>query len=185
MPGIPELVKAAHGGALVAEVDLRHEVQRMLSSGDAGRAEIERFLHQGSPCDWITFDRSMRAFWYDERRTTKAPWWRRAWDAVRPSEVEPTDVLAVGLASMDRDGRIREAAVRRLAAEPDSIIGPFLALRTTDWVEPVASAATELIGERIATDAAVLIASAPLLFALSDRERGSGPRAHRHRPCRR
>ena len=146
----------------------------MLKSRDSERSEIERFLRQGTPQDWITFDESMRTIWYGEDHGANQPWWRRVWRAMRAEQADATDLLAVGLASMDRDGRVREAAIRRLAADPDSLVGPFLALRTADWVDEVRSVAVTVLADRIANDSAVLIASAPLLFALSDRRRRSG-----------
>src|SRR5688572_19348367 len=122
MSAIKDLVKAAHGGALMAKTDLRDEVHRMLRGVD-GRSQIEHFLRAATPRDWITFDESMRAFWYGEDPAAKPQWWQRAWRVLGPAKARPSDVLAIGLASMDRDGRVREAAVRQLAAERDSIVG--------------------------------------------------------------
>ena len=169
---IEDLIEKARSGGLSAKVDLRREVGHMLEAGDAGRAELGRFLRRATPRDWIAFDESMRAFWYDED-AGDAPWWRAA-ESIRIDDPGQADVLGLGLASMFRDGRVREAAVRRLGAEADDIAGPFLALRTTDWVDQVAIAAVDMLTERIRGDTALLIASAPVLFALTDRQRRSG-----------
>ena len=74
---------------------------------------------------------------------------------------------------MDRDGRVRESAVRQLGSESDPLAGPFLALRTTDWVAEVARVAVSVLRDRLPNEPALLIASAPLVFAVADRRRRS------------
>ena len=173
MPAIRDLVQAAEGGALLAEAALRKEVHRMLAADEAGRVEIDRFLRAATPRRWVTFDESMRAYWYGERPAAQDHWWRRVLRAATPRDARSGDLLALGLASMDRDGHTREEAIRHLAKEADPLVGPFLALRTTDWVEQVSSLAVTALADRVRSDRAVLIAAAPLLFTLSDRRRTS------------
>ncbi|MFE9204875.1 HEAT repeat domain-containing protein [Micromonospora sp. NPDC007230] len=45
--------------------------------------------------------------------------------------------VAMALASMDGDGRVRERAVAAMVARPWPEVMPFLVLRTADWVKPV------------------------------------------------
>ena len=75
---------------------------------------------------------------------------------------------------MSRDGRTRESSVRMLASEEDSLVGPFLVLRSVDWVDEVAVLAMSILADRLPKDPAALVASAPLVFALADRQRRSG-----------
>ena len=155
---------------------LRDHVRRLLQSEDADRFEIARFLQTASPRDWLTLDESMRAQWYGgwgEVPAAPRGVLGRAWRALRSTGKPPEAAVAVGIASMDRDGRVREAAVRQLALEADPLAGPFLALRTTDWVAEVAKVAVSVIEERLPNEPALLIASAPLVFALADRRRRS------------
>ena len=173
MPAINELVGAAEDGEFLAAVDLRQKVERMLGAGKASRAEIDKFLRAASPRQWITFDVAMRTFWYGERPAAKKHWWQRVLQAAKPHRPPSGDVLAVGLASMDRDGHVRERAIHQLSTETDPLVGPFLALRTTDWVDQVSSLAVAALAGRMGQERDLLIASAPLLFALSDRRRAS------------
>ena len=103
--------------------------------------------------------------------------WNRVLGRVRTSLGEatmpPREVLAAGIASMDCDGHVREDAVRHLRRERDVLAGPFLALRTVDWIPVVAEAAAEVLAERMRRDPALLGATAPLLFALGGRKRRS------------
>ena len=45
------------------------------------------------------------------------------------------------------DGHIRERAVRQLATIRNPLAGPFLAIRTTDWVTEVARTPLEVLGD--------------------------------------
>lgn len=157
-----------------AGVDLRHEVYRLLAAGHAGKADVERFLRSATPGQWVTFDEAMRTFWYGERPATKEHWWQRVLQAAGLQETQTRDVLGIGLASMDRDGHLREKAIGHLAKERDPFVGPFLALRTTDWVRQVSNLAVAALADRVREDRDVLLASAPVLFTLSDRWRTSG-----------
>jgi hypothetical protein len=169
-------VAEAGGGGLAAEIALRDHVRNLLQSEDADRFEIARFLRTASPRDWLTLDESMRAQWYGGwGEVPKAPGGvlGRAWRALRSTSKPRAATVPFGIASMDRDGRVREEAVRQLASEADPLAGPFLALRTTDWVPEVAKIAVSALGDRLPNEPALLIASAPLVFALADRRRRS------------
>jgi hypothetical protein len=194
MKAIADLVAEAVGGGLTAEMALRDHVRNLLQSEDADRSEIARFLRTASPRDWLTLDESMRAQWYGgwgEVPTAPRGVLGRVWRALRSTGRPRAAAVSVGIASMDRDGRARESAVsvgiasmdrdgrgresavRQLALEADPLAGPFLALRTTDWVAEVAKVAVSVLRDRLPNEPALLVASAPLVFSLADRRRRS------------
>jgi hypothetical protein len=143
----------------------------MLDSDPKPRQELIVFLRAAEPRAWITLDDSMRASWHGDVRpthATKTSAFRRLFSGLRN-----VDVLDRGIASMGRDGRVREAAVRELSTETDPLAGPFLALRTVDWVDQVRDAATEILGERLSREIAFAVAAAPVVLALVDRRRSS------------
>ncbi|WP_049796888.1 hypothetical protein [Actinosynnema mirum] len=65
-------------------------------------------------------------------------WFRRAWEA---TGLAGGDALSLALSACHRDGRVREKAVRDIAAAPRPELVPFLVLRTEDWVPQVREAA--------------------------------------------
>jgi hypothetical protein len=125
--------------------ELLRELGRTDTAGPAALAEL-------STCPGLLDALSFRA-----RRGELAVELRPFVDAVTvqattPSEPPPDLTLASALASLDRDGHAREAAVTAMAAAPSPKNAWFLAERTTDPVEPVrlrALAAFELL---ISTD---------------------------------
>jgi len=87
--------------------------------------------------------------------------------------LEPgTDLLRLLLASLDRDGRVRQAAVDRLARTGGPLAVSALALRTVDWVAPVRERAVAAMTERTAPDEAA--AAVRLLIRLRARHRSGG-----------
>ncbi len=100
------------------------------------------------------------------------------WNAAPPWRLVPDDVAALPngggvrvtllhLATMHRDGRVREQAVRRLASGVDVIAWPWLLLRLNDWVEPVRSAAAVGVKQRLLPSSAdAAAASLPILERL-------------------
>lgn len=88
-------------------------------------------------------------------------------------------VIAAALASMHGDGRVRESAVTRMVelARPET--GPFMVLRTTDWVSQVRSRAraglTALLHD---APLAWFPVVAPTTFLLSGRGRASAVLQH-------
>jgi hypothetical protein len=71
-------------------------------------------------------------------------------------------VPGVVAASMCRDGRVREAAVTRLARAPGPVAAAALAVRTADWVPEVSSAASAALAPR--TDFEDAAAITPVLL---------------------
>lgn len=84
----------------------------------------------------------------------------------------PADPLRLLLASLDGDGRIREAAVAGLAGCGGPLPAAALALRTVDWVPEVRERATAALVIRSAPDE--VAAAVRLLLRLGDRSRAGG-----------
>jgi len=80
------------------------------------------------------------------------------------------DLAGMIAASMCRDGRVREAAVKALAGAPGPVAAAALAVRVADWVPEVSSAAAAALASRTGPgDAAAII---PVLLAARHRQRG-------------
>lgn len=171
---IDELVAKASGGGLAAQVALRDRVRVAAAEHGSSRDELLAFLRSTSPRGWLTLDQSMRAQWYGETRPSGRAPMGLVRGVLASLAGARRDVLDIGLASMSRDGHQRECAVRALEEVGDPLAGPFLALRSGDWVEEVAQLATSILAERLTIEAPTLVASAPLVFALVDRRRQSG-----------
>jgi hypothetical protein len=73
-------------------------------------------------------------------------------------------------ASMDRNGRVREAAVTVLARTPGPAAAAALAVRVADWVPEVSSAASAALAGRTGPGDAA--AAMPVLLAVQHRQRG-------------
>jgi hypothetical protein len=154
------------------ELELQHQVLRLLDTGDAGERVIEAELRAAGPREWIALDTAMRARQFEWEGPLRGSWQQALGAVLLPGVRRPT-LIASGVASMGPDGHARERAVRRLASEQDPLAGPFLALRTIDWVDQVARAATEILADRLRREPLLLVAAAPLLLGLADRQRRS------------
>lgn len=172
MPRISALLEEARRGGILAQVALGREARSRLKD-PGGRAELFELLRGARPSTWITLDDSMRAFGFDAEERPRKDRWLRAL-GIRATRPDATGILSSGFASMQRDGYEREAAVGRLATAADPLAGPFLALRTTDWVEPVARLASAILAQRMRDEAPLFLAAAPLVLVLSGRRRRSG-----------
>ncbi|MEU5565064.1 hypothetical protein [Micromonospora musae] len=113
-----------------------------------------------------------------DRHARQAPWYgpyqegalRRA--AVRFSAATSGPV-AMALASMHGDGRIRERAVTAMVGRPCPEVMPFLVLRTGDWVKPVRDRARAGLALSLADDpGGYLPAVLPIALRLDARLRG-------------
>jgi hypothetical protein len=79
------------------------------------------------------------------------------------------DPLRLVLASFDADGRVRQAAVERLARRSGRFAAIALALRTDDWVEQVRELAVAALLDRVAPEEAAAVVG--LLSRLGRRRR--------------
>ncbi|MEV4657300.1 hypothetical protein [Micromonospora sp. NPDC049301] len=81
--------------------------------------------------------------------------------------------VAMALASMHPDGRIRERAVAAMLGRPGPSTMPFLVLRTGDWVKPVRDRARAGLALLLSDDpGAWLPAVLPMVLRLDARSRG-------------
>ncbi|MGW0214554.1 hypothetical protein ACWDXH_09180 [Micromonospora chokoriensis] len=81
--------------------------------------------------------------------------------------------VAMALASMHNDGRIRERAVAAMVDRPCPEVVPFLVLRTGDWVKPVRDRARAGLALLLADDpGGCLPAVLPMALRLDARRRG-------------
>lgn len=80
--------------------------------------------------------------------------------------------IAVAVASMHRDGRVRERAVTAMQERPAAELMPFLALRTADWVGPVRDRARATLALSLAGEPdGCLPAALPAILAVESRTR--------------
>lgn len=100
--------------------------------------------------------------------------WRATelWRAVGDVDALPMDAqhpaAVLGTISFHDVGRVREAAVRRLAALREGDELPFLLLRVNDWVEPIRLLAREAVRQRMRTEhARRFVDCLPLVTRLS------------------
>ncbi|MFI9099387.1 hypothetical protein ACIGXA_02595 [Streptomyces fildesensis] len=83
-----------------------------------------------------------------------------------------TDPLRLLLASLDRDGHVRQAAVEALTGVGGPLAAAALALRTVDWVPAVRECAVAALPARTAPDE--VAAAVRLLLRLGGRRRAAG-----------
>lgn len=100
-----------------------------MSVSDDEKTDLD-LLAAGDPRRWVEFDlAARRAWWYG----------REARLSRRPSRQELAE------AACDGNGRLREAAVERLAVSTDPEALPLLLLRCVDWVQPIRDLARPLV----------------------------------------
>ncbi|MEV4350764.1 HEAT repeat domain-containing protein [Actinoplanes sp. NPDC049596] len=90
--------------------------------------------------------------------------------------------LTAALASMSRDGRIRERAVAVLAESPEPGLIPFIVLRCGDWAAQVRGPARSVLSAVLAADLArFLPAALPMAAYTAARGRGGWAMTHLRR----
>ena len=169
-PSLPNLVADAQGGGWQNVAPLYLEVLRLaFQAGAAGRTQLIAFLRTATPQQWLAVDGVMRQIPVDIGRRSLLSVFR---DSVgnRGHGADRT-LVSLGFSTMSADGYRREAAIRRIAELEDPLVGPFLALRTIDWVEPVARTATEALSRLMDSSHEVAAMAAPLVFAFAGRMR--------------
>ncbi|MEV6355396.1 hypothetical protein [Streptomyces hydrogenans] len=102
---------------------------------------------------------------------TRGPGWRGLWQRAAHRVRETPTEAQLALALCDPDGRIREAALPHAAGRPELL--PLVAVRATDWAEPVRERALALLREALpAASHETLAVTAPVILRLGGRLRG-------------
>lgn len=122
-------------------------------------------LNVADPGEWLALDAGVREVrWY---RSGPVPEWEER-AAPLPENLTQLGESGLAVALCHRNGRIREAAVRRAAQYPGLL--PLLAIRCADWVAPVRQYARQLLRDTLNVDTAVGLA--PLILRVGRRDRG-------------
>ncbi|WP_399895088.1 hypothetical protein ACGH7X_38625 [Streptomyces sp. BBFR51] len=128
-------------------------------------APLRDALGGAGPDDWLVLDAAVRQpAWY---RSQSLPEWELT--APLPADLAHLDESRLALALCHRDGRIREAAVRRSARYSGLL--PLIVIRCADWAEPVRERARKLLREALDEDTAVVLAA--LILHVGRRDRGA------------
>ncbi|MEU6766960.1 hypothetical protein ABZ916_31215 [Streptomyces sp. NPDC046853] len=130
-------------------------------------AELSGVLAVDDPGGWLSLDAGVREVcWSYGPRATPLPAWEQA--SPLPADLTRLGESGLALALCHRDGRIREAAIRR--AGPHPALLPLIVIRCSDWAAPVRERARTLL--RGALDPAIAVALTPLILLVGRRERG-------------
>lgn len=153
-----ELRDVTRWGRLCAAAEAEGLLRELRGAADDEEAAYDRAaalkaLAAAPPRLWLLLDRAARV----QEGTPPAP--------------GDSELLRLLLAAMDRDGRIRQAAVEELAVHGGPLVASALALRTADWVDQVRDRALEALLRRTAPDEAA--AAVRLLLRLRGRSRAT------------
>ncbi|NEC69147.1 hypothetical protein G3I41_31880, partial [Streptomyces sp. SID9727] len=126
-------------------------------------------LAEGVPLREALGGRDSAEHWVELDLAVRHPPWYApdGWDAPRRDRNAAPAESGAALALCHPDGRVREAALDRVAYWPDLL--PLLVIRCSDWAAPVRERARALLAE---APAAGLVARAELILLLGRRERG-------------
>lgn len=161
------LCRAASTGRADAVEALLDELRAAAERGGArDRAVALDELCRTTPRLWLHLDRRARG----------GPAARGGFGGRGAARAEPpspdADPLRLVLASFDADGRVRQAAVERMARHGGGCVASALALRTDDWVGAVREAARAALLSHVAPDEAA--AAVRMLTRLAGRSRADG-----------
>ncbi|MEU6672826.1 hypothetical protein [Streptomyces sp. NPDC046925] len=130
-------------------------------------AELSGVLAVDDPGGWLSLDAGVREVpWHQWGQAEPLPAWERA--SPLPADLSQLGESGLALALCHRDGRIREAAIRR--AGPHPALLPLIVIRCSDWAAPVRKRARTLLRE--ALDPSTAIALTPLILLVGRRDRG-------------
>ncbi|HEX5567837.1 MAG TPA: hypothetical protein VFY14_13075 [Streptomyces sp.] len=136
-------------------------MRRALAAG----APLRDKLAVVGPGHWLALDAGVREA--AGSRAQLLPEWEHT--APLPADLTHLGESRLALALCHRDGRIREAAVRRSARCPGLL--PLIAIRCADWAEPVRERARKPLCQ--ARDADTAVGLAPLILRVARRDRGT------------
>jgi hypothetical protein len=164
---LDEGVAAALAGRATGIEDLPERLIAIDPAGEPARlAYAEELLVRADPRFWLALDVATR----------RSPYHPPAWTGLAARRLLAGDLSIVGtvVAACHPDGRIREAAIVRLADSQHSIVLAVLAIRAVDWVPQVRERARRALERRLVdSPRACLVVVAPIAFALRARREGS------------
>ena len=168
-PSLADLVANAQSGGWQSVAPLYLEAIRLaFQAGAADRTQLIAFLRTATPQQWLAVDGSMRQVPEIGRRSLLSLLRDSLRNRARRAD---RTLISLGFSTMSADGYRREASIKQIAELDDPLVGPFLALRTIDWVGPVSRTATEALGRRMQSSHEVAAMAAPLVFAFARRMR--------------
>jgi hypothetical protein len=142
---------------------LRDAAAAAFAGDTLGLAVAKEWLETLTGRDLLRVDGFARQFRYDGPTLGKSQEWTR-------KVLESSDVCAA-IASMHRDGHVRERAALKLASSMNALSDRMVALRVDDYVEPVRALATAMLMTRTSLDEAA--STMPVLHRFQQRDRGS------------
>jgi HEAT repeat protein len=129
-------VVAVHGEPDDISQFFRHVLDRSDVVAQAAAAAVDAIMKRVRATDWAGLYDNL---YYLELRPADVDRLRRL--------VPPATVHILGVATLNRNGYVREAALRELATQAEPGVIPYLLLRLADWVAPVRNLAQELISQ--------------------------------------
>jgi HEAT repeat protein len=154
---VPYLVMALVTGDGIDTAIAARALERLMPRDLAGLALLETKVRDRG---WYGYD----GWWPNDRPQLKL---YVEESAARSALQRGLSTAALGLLSMNANGRVRELAVRGLAAVDAGDELPFLVLRANDWVPEVSSIARRAIERRCTPEnAAAFVAVLPLVERL-------------------
>ncbi|MEV8315935.1 hypothetical protein AB0Q95_17355 [Streptomyces sp. NPDC059900] len=130
-------------------------------------AELLSVLAADDPDEWLSLDAEVREVpWHQWGQAEPLPAWEHA--SPLPADLTQLGESGLALALCHRDGRIREAAIRRAGSYPGLL--PLIVIRCSDWAAPVRERARKLLRDALDPSAAVTLT--PLILLVGRRDRG-------------
>jgi len=145
-----------------------------------GRAAMVDTLGALDGRRWLAVDQELRRLWWDapEWPDPASPWPHGGPDPA-VTRADRSDSLRDVVAACHRDGRLREAAVRRLAGRREPAALAVLAIRCADWVTQVRDAARPIVADALSTvDGAASAVVVDVTLAARARHEGGWLAAH-------
>lgn len=131
----------------------------------AAQKAAEQCIRGATPLILLQLESRIREFWI------------RYYSPPDQAASDTESVAGLRVATLSTNGRVRERAVRSLAARADLDSLPFILLRLNDWVGQVRAVAEQWftsLGHQV--DIARLIECLPIISALTERSRGTKSR---------
>ncbi|MFV0318216.1 MAG: hypothetical protein ACK5O2_14805 [Microthrixaceae bacterium] len=153
------LVEQARSGSPSAATRLILGFQR-LNEDQPVLDAIESFVTSSDARTLLELSRRIRA---------SAGWGSSGWYGLRPADLPgferlwPVSSTGAVIASMSRNGYLREAAVRSLSVTPEGPALGALVIRTADWVEPVRRVAASAVSAELDVAPQRLVSWLPML----------------------